>query len=95
MIFCGKTSDYGLVSSTKLPNAFAFYMVDGGQRKWSKQFPPDDYDSAQHIQFSNSYTRVVVALNPFAIVYMNANDGSLIRSYSDYKTILNTSPGII
>jgi hypothetical protein len=30
MIFCGETSDFGLVSSTKLPNAFVFYMVDGG-----------------------------------------------------------------
>jgi hypothetical protein len=27
MIFCGRTSDYGLVSSVKLPNAFAFYML--------------------------------------------------------------------
>lgn len=95
MIFCGKTSDYGLVSSTKLPNAFVLYMVDGDQRKWSKQFPPDDYDSAQHIQFSNSYTRIVVALYPFAIVYLNAADGSLIRSYSDYKTIYNNDLGTI
>jgi hypothetical protein len=37
----------------------------------------------------------VVALNPFAIVYLNAVDGSLIRSYSDYKTSYNTNPGII
>ena len=94
MIFCGMTSDYGLVCSTTLPNAFAYYMNDGGVHRWSSQFS-SNYDSARHIQFTNSYTRLVVALNPFAIFYLKALDGSLIRSYSDLKSGFSGSPGMI
>jgi hypothetical protein len=64
-----------------MPNAILMYLKANGAYKWAVQMDSGKFNSIVQVSFNSDQSKIVVGLEPFAIVIVDSSNGAIISSY--------------